>query len=133
MVIDHFEALEADFCRYYSIDLPRSIWSDDPPLSGRKLAVLIAGLPADSKFVRDLSPPHRWGNTEELLAALVEHTSATNALLFNINRPKGASLQKPIHVPRPWEAKKPTMATSKDIKRFFGGAVQYTPAQGGDS
>lgn len=135
MVVDHFSALEADFCRFYSIDLPAAVWAADPPLSVRRLEVLIGGLPADSKLVRDITPPHPhpgWGMTEELLAALVEHTSATNALLFNINRRKGDSAQKAIRVPRPWDTKTKRQATSAEMVSFFGGAVSYTP-RGGDS
>lgn len=118
MLVEHWPAIEADFRRFYQLDLPDLVFGEHPA-TARRLEVLIGGLPADSSLIaQDLDPEHRgWGNAEELLALLLETFVAVNS------KPGGR-----FEVPRPYRAAKPKMATAEEMRSFFGGS--YVP--GGD-
>lgn len=79
-----------------------------------------------------------WDTHAELMAALIEVTDYGNRLFYMANSKKGAAAPKPIEIRRPKspdaiEAPKPErrMATTDEMKAFFGGAVTYTPTEGG--
>jgi hypothetical protein len=50
---DHFDALEADFRRYYQLDLAGACWGTDE-IGGRELVGMIRNLPSDSATARAL-------------------------------------------------------------------------------
>lgn len=119
MLIEHWPAIEADFRRFYHLDLPDLVFGSHPA-TARRIEVLIGALPAESTLIaQDLDPGHRgWGNTEELLALLLETTVAVNS------KPG-----KRFEVPRPYRPAAPKMATAEEMRAFFGGA--YVPAGDG--
>lgn len=124
----HFPQLEADFARYYQLDLPAAVWGD-PPMSARRLATLTAELPPDSATARAAGGvPAGWGTAEELLATLVEVTHAGNAMFHRVHSEKGARPMEPVRIPRPYDAgngaarPQPRKATSAEMVAFFKGA-----------
>lgn len=134
--MERFEALEADFARYYGVDLRAACWGDHP-VGMRRLRALIRGLPLDSALGRSVAP-HRleWSTTEELLATLIEVTDAGNVMFFAAHSKPGTPRPRPIRVPRPGQPdgngaeparRRRRPATADDMRRFFGGAVRYTP------
>jgi len=67
-----FEALEADFTRYYNEDLRALCWGDNP-WGVRRLLAHIRGLPPDSAWVRHRAGEFAgWSNDTEMLAASVD-------------------------------------------------------------
>lgn len=130
LVVEHFDAVEADFARFYGVDLPAALWGPEP-VTYRRLAVLVRGIPAESAlgFATGGYRPG-WGATEELLAVLAELVDLGNRTFFRVNSKRGAQQPRPIEIPRPpdpnEEPKKRRPATSEDLKALFGGAAVYT-------
>lgn len=114
----HFDTLEADFTRYYQIDLPAAMWGPTP-LSARRVGSLVRGLPPDSALSRKLDAHPGWGNVEELLATIAELTDIGNRALIGVHT--GQMPPETIAIRRPWAtaAEKPAMATSQQMVAFF--------------
>lgn len=138
LVVEHFDALEADFARFYGADLPGLLWGPEP-VTYRRLSVLVRGIPAESALgisTGALRPG--WGATEELLATVVELVDAGNRSFFRVHSKRGAQQPKPIKVTRPADPNEPPKrrrkATSEDLVAMFGGAARYTgPPRGPDN
>lgn len=110
---DHFGAAEADFRRFYGIDLRLACWGERP-FGLRRLAALVGGLPTDSALWRAMQPELAgWGTQEELLALLCEISDATNQILVRVNSKRGAPAPRPLRVPRPYDRKR-----RADLRRF---------------
>lgn len=62
--------MEADFQRYYGLDLRRAIWGTER-IGLRRLNVLIAQLPHDARLYRT-TDGQQWGINEELAAQTLE-------------------------------------------------------------
>lgn len=122
-MLTHFETLEADFARYYDTDLPAAVWGSQP-VTVRRLAVLVNGLPRESTTARALHPHPNWEQTEELLATIAELVDATNRLIMKAWFKGGDA--RPIEIRRPWkpEEVKPRKATVEEMKAFFGGNLR---------
>lgn len=133
LVVEHFDAVEADFARFYGLDLSAILWGPEP-VTYRRLAVLVRGIPWESAlgFSTGNYRPG-WGPTEELLAVLAELVDAGNRLFFRVHAKRGASQPKPIEITRPPDPnevpKQRRPATSEDLRAIFGGAVRYTGAR----
>jgi hypothetical protein len=116
--------LEADFLAVYRLDL-REVLGDDAPFGMRRLRALIEGLPPSAMFWRR---EPGWGTTEELLALNAEVTHAAVRVLLAAFSRKGASLPKPLRVPRPWDVSrrsrpKPKRRIAEADLAAYGGAV----------
>jgi hypothetical protein len=133
-LLDHFEAIEADFRRFYHLRLSSELWGPNP-MTAREVSVLIRTLPAEAALIsRDLVPEHRnWGNTEELLALLIEQEHATWRLLLQVHSKEGAEIPEPLRIPRPWtpstEPEPRRQATTAQVASFFGAAVIVVPKE----
>lgn len=130
LIVEHFDAVEADFARFYGLDLPALLWGPEP-VTYRRLAVLVRGIPAESAlgFSTGTYRPG-WGPTEELLAIVAEVVDYGNRLYFKAHSKRGAQQPKPLAITRPPDPnappKKRRKATSEELKELFGGAARYT-------
>lgn len=100
MVLEHYEALEADWQRYYSRDLAADLWGASP-LSARKVSTLVRWLPADAAFWR--SQGTAWDMSTELAAVQVELLDSILSAYVRVHSKKNAGKRDPIKIPRPWE------------------------------
>lgn len=130
LVVEHFDAVEADFARFYGLDLPGLLWGPEP-VTYRRLSVLVRGIPAESALgVSTGGYRPGWGATEELLALLAELVDAGNRTFFRVHSKRGAQQPKPLEITRPPDPneapKERRPATSEDLRAIFGGAVRYT-------
>jgi hypothetical protein len=124
LIDEHFEPLEADFQRFYGLDLRMELWGPKP-IGARRLASLIRGLPPDSALHRALDPDGwAWGNVEELMAVLVE-------MFHSANTPKGT---KPLKIRRPGASPERSgprrQSTPAEIARVLGSNVVYIRPKG---
>lgn len=130
LVVEHYAAIEADFQRFYGLDLGLALWGPEP-VSYRRLSVLVRGIPAESAlgFSTGGYRPG-WGATEELLALVAEVIDHGNRLFFKAHSKRGAQQPKPLKITRPAdpleEPKKRRPATSEDLREMFGGVARYT-------
>lgn len=117
----HWASTEADFQRYYGLNLAQACYGASP-LGTRRLMALLRGLPQESNFQRELNPDTGWGYQEELLALLAELMDYGNRLFYAAAPFKSKKKMEPIKIPRPGgekrEKKKPS---HEEIMRFFGG------------
>lgn len=111
VLLEHFEALEADFRRFYHLDLAECVWPvDGGGLSVRRFEVLLRALPAESAFARSITegPLPAYSYTEELLAshleAVIESTRILRDTMIALWSKKGPGpRQAAASVPRPWD------------------------------
>lgn len=99
----HFGALEADFQRYYNLDLRRALWGE-AAIGARRLINLIEWLPPESALARSCDPLYAgtgWDNKTELLATIAELVDQHSRMFFIANSKKGTHPPKPIKIPRP--------------------------------
>lgn len=85
------------------MDLAEALWGENP-ISIRRLASLINGLPLDSALVRSYDPKRLgrgWGTQEELLAIIAELLDVNNRYFLSAHVKPGTQLPKPIYIPRP--------------------------------
>lgn len=119
--------------------MPDAIYGPEP-ISFRRLAVLIDGLPLESRLARAAGAPKpgSWTNVEELLAGAVEVLGDFRNLfvLANSDPRKGRPHLPEVRVPRPGvdgrkDRKRP--ATSEELATFLQGRglVRYTPKTNG--
>lgn len=130
LILEHFDALEADLYRFYRLELPEILWGT-PRISLRRLRSLIGGLPHESAFGLALGAyTPGWGNAEELLALIAELTHDSNRLFVVANSRKGTAIPKRLELERPprkGQKKTYRNATSEEIAAMFGlGAIRYT-------
>lgn len=128
--------LEADFARYYHLELPELVFGPNQRVPLRRLSVLITHLPADSAFLRfvadELEPlPAPWSTGDHLLALVAELIDKTNRILEAVYTKAGSKAPKPLRIPRPGEELEPEEPVAMDTpeaRAFFGaGRVDYTP------
>lgn len=109
LVDHHFEAMEADFQRYYGLDLRACLWGETP-MGVRRLCALIDHLPLDSALARDQARDtlgSGWNMDTELLAKVAELVDTTNRILVKVNSKPGTPEPRPIFIPRPYTPAKP--------------------------
>lgn len=134
LILETFDALEADFARHYNLELAELVFGGDRvPL--RRLRNLIVHLPPDSAFVRTITPrlPQAaapWSTTDYLLALIAELVDANTRAFVSAYSKKGSKQPKPIEIDRPGdEPKRPADMSSPEALKFFAGSVHYTPAE----
>lgn len=134
LILETFDALEADFARHYQLELAELVFGGDRvPL--RRLRNLIVHLPPDSAFVRTVTPrlPQKaapWSTTEYLLALIAELVDANTIAFVVAHSKKGKTPPKPIKIDRPGDKPdRPVDMSSPEAREFFGGAIHYTPAE----
>lgn len=117
---EYFDEVEADFLRYYGLDLREALWGEDW-IGVRRICALVEGLPSDSALGRKGDPPGgRWSTTDELLAVLIEVVDVGNRMFLKAHTAPGTDVGNPIHIPRPWEEDRPTRSFDpKDMQEFF--------------
>lgn len=129
-VVEHFSAIEADFQRFYGLDLAALLWGPEP-VTYRRLAALVRWIPPESSLGLSTGS-HRpgWGATEELLKLVAELVDHGNRLFYSAHKRRGAPTPKAIEIlrpPDPLEApKKRRPATSEELKALFGATARYT-------
>ena len=89
--------MEADWQRSYSRDLRDDLFGE-PGIGLRRLRALVFGLPPDAMLWRQRPA---WGTAEELAALNVEVAHSTMRVLLSAYGRKGASVPKPLRIPRP--------------------------------
>lgn len=94
VLADRWELVEADFQRFYGLDL-RAEFARQPL---RRVSALVSGLPADAVTWRQ----DGWPVGDELLATLIEVTDSWSRALFEL-----AAGEKSIQVPGPIEIRRP--------------------------
>lgn len=130
MLLDQFAELEADFARFYSIDLPTAMWGS-APITVRRFRNLVVALPRESATVRALVPHPDWGMREELLAGIAELVDQGNRWFYSAHKSSSAADPEPVRIRRPWDpAAVPARSSTDDMLRFFGRAARFAP--GGD-
>ncbi len=137
LILETFEALEADFARHYHLELAELVFGGESvPL--RRLRNLIVHLPPDSAFVRTVTPrlppaPAPWSTGDELLALVAELVDANTRAFVVANSKPNATAPKPLRIPRPDDTgatkAKPVSMSSPEARSFFAGAVHYTPPE----
>jgi hypothetical protein len=137
LILETFEALEADFARHYHLELAELVFGGESvPL--RRLRNLIVHLPPDSAFVRTVAPrlpatPAPWSTGDNLLALIAELVDAnTRAFISAYSKPNSPA-PKPIKIPRPDDGSGgeagPVSMSSPEARTFFAGSVRYTPPE----
>ncbi len=136
LIREEFAPLEADFARYYHLELAELVFGPNRRVPLRRIHNLINHLPADSAFVRSAASrlqakPAPWTTTDYLLAMVAELTDGTNRLLEAAFGKKGSKPHRPLRIPRPGdldaERPRPVSMSSEEARSFFGGAATVTP------
>jgi hypothetical protein len=133
LILTEFAPLEADFARYYQLELAVLVFGPRVPL--RRLNNLIHHLPDDSAFIRAVAPrldkrPAPWTTGDYLAALIAELVDKTNRTLETVYAKKGAPAPKPLRIPRPGDEdrRRPVSMSSAEARAFFGSVpVYYTP------
>lgn len=133
-MLEHFEAVEADFQAHYGVDLRDALWGPRP-VGVRRLLSLINGLPLRGAVHREAATDGRdWGTVEELLATVVELLDFGNRIRFASGARQGTKIWDPIEVRRPYDAEKkapepPKKASMAELARAFGDAMVVEGAE----
>lgn len=99
---EHGEALEADFQRFYGLDLYQEVYGPHP-ISARRFVALTRWLPEEAAVWR--STKTAWSTETELQAVLIEVLDSFRRLYLQAHSKKGAKLPDPISIPRPYKTK----------------------------
>ena len=114
VLTDRWGAVEADFQRYYQLDLRREIRG-----SARRLWQLVSHLPQESATWRSKG----WTQQEELTAMQIEVTHAGLLALAELKTKGKARLpREPLELQRPGEERKPSKVMSiTEFAQLVGG------------
>jgi hypothetical protein len=100
---EHFEALEADFQRYYGIALAPALYGPHA-MGARRFVALATWLPPEAAVWRATSTS--WTTENELQALTIEMLDSIRRLYLQAHAKKGAKIPPPASIPRPWERAK---------------------------
>lgn len=100
-VHSHFEAIEADWLRYYGRTLSADLYGPTP-LGFRRIVGLLTWLPAEAALWRSMKVS--WTEDRELAAIQIELLDALRRTYIVANSKKGARMPDPVRIPRPWDA-----------------------------
>lgn len=127
-VFRYFDALEADFQRYYGLDLRDAIWGENA-MGARRFMALVQWLPKDAAFFRAQNPSWEWDQDTELLAELIEVMDVGNRMYYEANTDKTAKQMKPVKIQRPWDTPKEKVPTDAALRSIGNLGVKYTPSK----
>jgi len=113
----HYAALEADFERYYKIDITEALYGDNR-ISVRKIINLWESLPHDCAIAREVDPGGavhtRWTTTDHLLTLLSEQIDSLSSMFYSANSGKNSKKWKNIKHNRP---KLPSDTVDEPVKK----------------
>ena len=107
-VHSNFEAIEADWLRYYGRTLSADLYGPTP-LGFRRIVGLLTWLPAEAALWRSMKVS--WTEDRELAAIQIELLDSLRRTYIAANSKKGARMPDPIRIPRPWDS--PREASSR--------------------
>jgi len=130
---EYYSSLEADFLRYYNIDLSEALYGDNP-ISGRRILNLWKSLPEDSAISRKVDPrgafQTRWTTTDHMLAFLSEQIDILSSMFYDVNAGKSKKKWKSVRHERPelpfeYQPKPKTKrsANTNEIKAILKGNI----------
>lgn len=100
VLTEDFDALEADFKRYYGEDLRAVCWGENP-WGARRIHSHVRGLPPDSALVRKRSREFAgWSNDTEMLATAVDLLQQLVRITVAAN---GGDAPDFVQMPRPYK------------------------------
>ncbi len=129
----HYGALEADFLRFYRLDLSEALYGKSA-VSGRTLINLWKSLPEDCALAREFDPrgvyQTRWTTTDHMLAFLSEQIDVLSSMFYSANSAKNAKKWKQVSHPRPElpfeyqsKPKRRRSANTNEIKAILKGEL----------
>lgn len=100
LIVQRWEALEADFQAVYQIDLASAVYCEEA-MTLRRFAVLVRGLPASARVWAESNGG--WSVTDHLLADVVEAVRDVRAaVIATVTTKPGQRLNlEPFRYPRP--------------------------------
>ena len=111
VITQDFDALEADFKRFYGEDLRMVCWGENP-WTVRRVLTHVKHLPPDSALVRKRDGDFAgWSNDTEMLAAVVDLLQSLISVTVKVG---GGEAPEPTPVPRPY-AVEPRKSAEKVI------------------
>lgn len=125
--LDHPADTVADFQQFYGVALPPdpAEYDGDP----RRLALLWAALPRESRTARRMRPDLEWDDATRILR-LCEHSLRVLAWMQTKDARSGARRPQPIELPweaeRRREAARESLAHKDEIARSLGIAPEST-------
>lgn len=110
LLSDYWDEIDADFARYYGLDLADACFGPNH-VGLRRLRGLIGGLPHTSALARAMG--WAWSDEAEMTAVLVElvhdQAASTRAVVQALGAKKWSGPKEPLRWPRP-ELKLPSLA-----------------------
>jgi len=119
-----WEAIEADFQRFYGLDLAQACWGSQA-VGVRRLHNLIQRLPDASELGRALAGPAAdWDDRTELLAVIGDRLGDALFLLQGLGGVKQPQRfpplpRPPVETGEPEMVEPPRMSTAAEIREFF--------------
>jgi hypothetical protein len=102
LLADHWNAIEADFARFYGLDLAACCFGPDQ-VGVRRLYALVSCLPPSSSLARRLE--WSWDEERELAAVLVELShdiaASSRAMVQALSGKRWSGPARPLRWPRP--------------------------------
>lgn len=125
----HYPAVEADFQRYYQLDLTRELYTNDIP--ARRVEALVQWLPPEAATWRSMG--RAWTTDQELAAITIEMLDSLRRLYIQAHTKQGAKQPDPIHIPRPWDQEKPAPRRGTTLQEMLRMGVDVRqPGPGGE-
>lgn len=102
LLSDYWDEIDADFARYYGMDLAAACFGPDH-VGLRRLRGLIGGLPTTSSLARSLG--WAWSDHNEMTAVLIElahdQAASARAMVMALSGKKWSGPKEPLRWPRP--------------------------------
>jgi len=131
-VHEHWDALEADWLRFYGRDLRADLYGPTS-LGFRRVAALIHWLPPDAALWRSMGLS--WSEERELLAVNIEVLDSLRRAFLMANSKKGTKPPEPVRIPRPWQKQERPAGRGtrlRDLLSQAGLQVKVVPRGGGE-
>lgn len=129
---EHWDALEADWQRFYGRDLGADLYG--PQARGfRRIATLIHWLPPEASVWRSMGLS--WSEDRELLAVNIEVLDSLRRAFLMANSKKGTKPPEPVRIPRPWQKQERPAGRGtrlRDLLSQAGLKVKVVPRGGGE-
>ena len=116
--------------RYYNRTLSQDLWGINK-LGFRQIVSLVQWLPVDAALWR--SNKTAWGNTEELLATLIEVNDAQLRAFIQANSKPNSKKLEPIKIERPYENNAKSAKKHTTLKEMINlGGIPVKNIKGGE-